>query len=196
VTLIDSLSIFMGTCCPSTRQYPCTVGMLTWSNQIAHRNHCTCVQFGPSARPRRRPHIRMDFSPLLIFLLLTLFKAIDLMTRRLVAAGQRPVTVGTWFSLGHSTYKLFFRHISHLFESCCTNYKSQHRNHHLHRCRRHRLRRLPEIWRLLPRWRHYRLFRLVRFPACPGISECIYPVTPNPTDAEITCGASRRAQRL
>ncbi|KAI5868170.1 Ni2+/Co2+ transporter transition metal uptake transporter [Durotheca rogersii] len=29
--------------------------------------------------------------------------AIDLMTRRLVAAGQRPVTVGTFFSLGHST---------------------------------------------------------------------------------------------
>ncbi|KAI1430815.1 NicO-domain-containing protein [Xylaria sp. CBS 124048] len=29
--------------------------------------------------------------------------AIDLMTRRLVADGQRPVTVGTWFSLGHST---------------------------------------------------------------------------------------------
>lgn len=29
--------------------------------------------------------------------------AIDLMTRRLIASGQRPVTVGTWFSLGHST---------------------------------------------------------------------------------------------
>ncbi len=29
--------------------------------------------------------------------------AIDLMTRRLVAAGQRPVSVGTFFSLGHST---------------------------------------------------------------------------------------------
>lgn len=29
--------------------------------------------------------------------------AIDLMTRRLIAAGQRPVTVGTFFSLGHST---------------------------------------------------------------------------------------------
>ncbi|KAF2218885.1 high-affinity nickel-transport protein-domain-containing protein [Elsinoe ampelina] len=29
--------------------------------------------------------------------------AIDVMTRRLVAAGQRPVTVGTFFSLGHST---------------------------------------------------------------------------------------------
>ncbi|KAI1822678.1 NicO-domain-containing protein [Xylaria intraflava] len=29
--------------------------------------------------------------------------AIDLMTRRLVASGQRPVTVGTFFSLGHST---------------------------------------------------------------------------------------------
>ncbi|GAB7363746.1 hypothetical protein MBLNU230_g4314t1 [Neophaeotheca triangularis] len=29
--------------------------------------------------------------------------AIDLMTRRLVAAGQHPVTVGTFFSLGHST---------------------------------------------------------------------------------------------
>ncbi|OBT87342.1 hypothetical protein VE02_03048 [Pseudogymnoascus sp. 03VT05] len=29
--------------------------------------------------------------------------AIDLMTRRLVASGQHPVTVGTWFSLGHST---------------------------------------------------------------------------------------------
>lgn len=29
--------------------------------------------------------------------------AIDLMTRRLIAAGQRPVSVGSWFSLGHST---------------------------------------------------------------------------------------------
>ncbi|CAK7268661.1 hypothetical protein SEPCBS119000_003174 [Sporothrix epigloea] len=29
--------------------------------------------------------------------------AIDLMTRRLIAAGQRPVSVGTFFSLGHST---------------------------------------------------------------------------------------------
>ncbi|KAI0016290.1 NicO-domain-containing protein [Xylariomycetidae sp. FL0641] len=29
--------------------------------------------------------------------------AIDLMTRRLLAAGQRPVSVGTFFSLGHST---------------------------------------------------------------------------------------------
>jgi len=29
--------------------------------------------------------------------------AIDLMTRRLIAIGQRPVTVGTFFSLGHST---------------------------------------------------------------------------------------------
>jgi nickel/cobalt transporter (NiCoT) family protein len=28
---------------------------------------------------------------------------IDLMTRRLVATGSKPVTVGTWFSLGHST---------------------------------------------------------------------------------------------
>lgn len=30
-------------------------------------------------------------------------QAIDLMTRRLIADGQRPVTVGTFFSLGHST---------------------------------------------------------------------------------------------
>lgn len=29
------------------------------------------------------------------------------MTRRLVASGQRPVTVGTFFSLGHSTYDCF-----------------------------------------------------------------------------------------
>ncbi|KAF3906137.1 hypothetical protein ABW20_dc0100247 [Dactylellina cionopaga] len=29
--------------------------------------------------------------------------AIDLMTRRLLAAGQKPVTIGTFFSLGHST---------------------------------------------------------------------------------------------
>lgn len=26
------------------------------------------------------------------------------MTRRLIASGQRPVTVGTFFSLGHSTF--------------------------------------------------------------------------------------------
>lgn len=31
-------------------------------------------------------------------------QAIDLMTRRLIASGQRPVTVGTFFSLGHSTF--------------------------------------------------------------------------------------------
>lgn len=29
--------------------------------------------------------------------------AVDLMTRRLIASGQRPVAVGTFFSLGHST---------------------------------------------------------------------------------------------
>jgi len=33
-----------------------------------------------------------------------MLQAIDLMTRRLIASGQRPVTVGTFFSLGHSTY--------------------------------------------------------------------------------------------
>ena len=33
-------------------------------------------------------------------------QAIDLMTRRLIAGGQRPVTVGTFFSLGHSTFVL------------------------------------------------------------------------------------------
>ncbi|KAL4935000.1 hypothetical protein BDV06DRAFT_207843 [Aspergillus oleicola] len=32
--------------------------------------------------------------------------AIDLMTRRLLATGQKPVTVGTFFSLGHSTIVL------------------------------------------------------------------------------------------
>ena len=31
-------------------------------------------------------------------------QAIDLMTRRLIASCQRPVTVGTFFSLGHSTF--------------------------------------------------------------------------------------------
>lgn len=35
--------------------------------------------------------------------MLTRSEAIDLMTRRLVASNQRPVTVGTFFSLGHST---------------------------------------------------------------------------------------------
>ncbi len=34
-------------------------------------------------------------------------QAIDLMTRRLIADGQRPTTVGTFFSLGHSTYVPF-----------------------------------------------------------------------------------------
>lgn len=32
---------------------------------------------------------------------------IDLVTRRLVASGQKPVAVGTFFSLGHSTYVCF-----------------------------------------------------------------------------------------
>ena len=32
-----------------------------------------------------------------------MFQAIDLMTRRLIASGQQPVTVGMYFSLGHST---------------------------------------------------------------------------------------------
>ncbi|KAJ5605551.1 hypothetical protein N7510_008332 [Penicillium lagena] len=41
---------------------------------------------------RCRPHICIYALP-----------AIDLMTRRLLATGQRPVTVGTFFSLGHST---------------------------------------------------------------------------------------------
>lgn len=37
-------------------------------------------------------------------------QAIDLMTRRLIASGQRPVTVGTFFSLGHSTFVFSTRH--------------------------------------------------------------------------------------
>ena len=36
--------------------------------------------------------------------------AIDLMTRRLIASGQRPVTVGTFFSLGHSTHRGDYEH--------------------------------------------------------------------------------------
>ena len=38
-------------------------------------------------------------------------QAIDLMTRRLIASGQRPVTVGTFFSLGHSTFVLSSCHM-------------------------------------------------------------------------------------
>ncbi|KAI9760984.1 MAG: hypothetical protein M4579_001360 [Chaenotheca gracillima] len=38
-----------------------------------------------------------------IWIALGIVLAIDLMTRRLIAAGQRPVTVGMFFSLGHST---------------------------------------------------------------------------------------------
>ncbi len=38
--------------------------------------------------------------------LTAIFQAIDLMTRRFVASGQCPVTVGTFFSLGHSTYAI------------------------------------------------------------------------------------------
>ena len=47
--------------------------------------------------------------------------AIDLMTRRLIASGQRPVTVGTFFSLGHSTYAaspLFILQIVPLYQPC------------------------------------------------------------------------------
>lgn len=39
-------------------------------------------------------------------------QAIDLMTRRLIADGQRPTTVGTFFSLGHSTCVPFPSHIT------------------------------------------------------------------------------------
>ena len=38
-------------------------------------------------------------------------QAIDLMTRRLIASGQHPVTVGTFFSLGHSTFVISTCHI-------------------------------------------------------------------------------------
>ncbi|KAI9047954.1 hypothetical protein LZ554_007756 [Drepanopeziza brunnea f. sp. 'monogermtubi'] len=60
--------------------------------------------------PPRRSHAAL-VSPALLSYTLGLrhaldadhISAIDLMTRRLVATGARPVTVGTWFSLGHST---------------------------------------------------------------------------------------------
>lgn len=37
-------------------------------------------------------------------------QAIDLMTRRLLATGQKAVSVGTFFSLGHSTSVLYSQH--------------------------------------------------------------------------------------
>ncbi|KAL4925050.1 uncharacterized protein BDV17DRAFT_284257 [Aspergillus undulatus] len=39
----------------------------------------------------------------LVWIAVAVVLAIDLMTRRLLATGQKPVTVGTFFSLGHST---------------------------------------------------------------------------------------------
>ncbi|KAL5332900.1 high-affinity nickel-transport protein-domain-containing protein [Aspergillus crustosus] len=39
----------------------------------------------------------------LVWVAVAVVLAIDLMTRRLLATGQKPVTVGTFFSLGHST---------------------------------------------------------------------------------------------
>ncbi|EOD47792.1 putative high affinity nickel transport protein nic1 protein [Neofusicoccum parvum UCRNP2] len=63
----------------------------------------------------RVPYLRrLPFSALAIIFLIALVNAvvwvavgivlaIDLMTRRLIAAGQKPVTVGMFFSLGHST---------------------------------------------------------------------------------------------
>ncbi|KAI9369598.1 high-affinity nickel-transport protein-domain-containing protein [Aspergillus egyptiacus] len=39
----------------------------------------------------------------IVWIAVAVVLAIDLMTRRLLATGQRPVTVGTFFSLGHST---------------------------------------------------------------------------------------------
>ena len=48
--------------------------------------------------------VRGPQSSYYICIRLTNQQAIDLMTRRLVASGQRPVTVGTFFSLGHSTF--------------------------------------------------------------------------------------------
>lgn len=42
--------------------------------------------------------------------------AIDLMTRRLIATGQKPVTVGTFFSLGHSTIVIITCTLSQLFK--------------------------------------------------------------------------------
>ncbi|KAL3486598.1 high-affinity nickel-transport protein-domain-containing protein [Aspergillus germanicus] len=39
----------------------------------------------------------------LVWVAVAIVLAIDLMTRRLLATGQKPVTVGTFFSLGHST---------------------------------------------------------------------------------------------
>lgn len=65
------------------------------------------LQSGSPPCPGRGSHSR-KLTPLaalfnLIISCTELWKAIDLMTRRLVAAGQRPVTVGMYFSLGHST---------------------------------------------------------------------------------------------
>ena len=55
------------------------------------------------------------------------------MTRRLIATGQRPVTVGTWFSLGHSTFVSMLAFISIKMHSRSLR-SSQHCRHYLHRC--------------------------------------------------------------
>ncbi|KAL3439575.1 high-affinity nickel-transport protein-domain-containing protein [Aspergillus tetrazonus] len=43
------------------------------------------------------------FVNVVVWVAVAIVLAIDLMTRRLLATGQKPVTVGTFFSLGHST---------------------------------------------------------------------------------------------
>lgn len=66
-------------------------------------NRCSCIHLRTPpcfGRGSYRGISRLD-EPCFIYV--DLIKAIDLMTRRLVAANQRPVTVGTFFSLGHST---------------------------------------------------------------------------------------------
>ena len=103
------------------------------------------------------------------------------MTRRLIAAGQRPVTVGTFFSLGHSTYApilslLAIHQQHHLKTLSILNIpmQSQYRARHLHRSSRHCIRHQLEIRGLQPSRRHHRHLRLRRLPPHPRALERVY----------------------
>lgn len=90
-------------------------------------------------------------------------KAIDLMTRRLIASGQRPVTVGTFFSLGHSTFVLPRPSIS---PALLSDLVFLHQNCHSHLCdsRRHGLRYQLQVRRVQSDWRYHWYIHLCWLP--------------------------------
>lgn len=108
------------------------------------------------------------------------------MTRRLIATGQRPVTVGTFFSLGHSTYS---NHVPILVESSIL-IREQHRCDNFHCSSLDRRSRLFTIRSLFSSGWHYRKQRLSHLFDRAWNHERVYPIQAHqttPRDHQLSC---------